>query len=154
MHSLNRIHRDIKGANILLTDAGCVKIADFGVAAKLSNSMVKRRTVIGTPYWMAPEVASVESRPTGYDSKCDIWAVGITAIEYAELQPPLFDMDPLMALQLLGTRNYKPPTLKNRNQWYASYILLLDLSDPCFHKCPVSWGTISLLYRVTKKTIF
>ncbi|BHF71674.1 Mitogen-activated protein kinase kinase kinase kinase 1 [Sparganum proliferum] len=117
MHSLNRIHRDIKGANILLTDAGCVKIADFGVAAKLSSSMVRRCTVIGTPYWMAPEVASVDSRGSGYDSKCDIWAVGITAIEYAELQPPLFDMDPLMALQLLGTRNYKPPTLKNRSQW-------------------------------------
>uniref|UniRef100_A0A183SZ49 Protein kinase domain-containing protein n=1 Tax=Schistocephalus solidus TaxID=70667 RepID=A0A183SZ49_SCHSO len=116
MHSLNRIHRDIKGANILLTDAGCVKIADFGVAAKLSSSMVRRCTVIGTPYWMAPEVASVESRGSGYDSKCDIWAVGITAIEYAELQPPLFDMDPLMALQLLGTRNYKPPTLKNPRQ--------------------------------------
>ncbi|VDK21391.1 unnamed protein product [Taenia asiatica] len=83
------------GANILLTDRGEVKIADFGVAAKLSTSMIKRSTVIGTPYWMAPEVASVENRGTGYDGKCDIWAVGITAIEYAELQPPLFDLDPL-----------------------------------------------------------
>ncbi|KAL5964572.1 Mitogen-activated protein kinase kinase kinase kinase 5, partial [Taenia solium] len=109
------------GANILLTDRGEVKIADFGVAAKLSTSMIKRSTVIGTPYWMAPEVASVENRGTGYDGKCDIWAVGITAIEYAELQPPLFDLDPLTALQCLGTRNYKPPNLKERSKWSGTF---------------------------------
>ncbi|CDS43280.1 mitogen activated protein kinase kinase kinase [Echinococcus multilocularis] len=100
---------------------GEVKIADFGVAAKLSTSMIKRSTVIGTPYWMAPEVASVENRGTGYDGKCDIWAVGITAIEYAELQPPLFDLDPLMALQCLGARNYKPPNLKERSKWSGAF---------------------------------
>ncbi|TPP61670.1 Mitogen-activated protein kinase kinase kinase kinase [Fasciola gigantica] len=117
MHERGRIHRDIKGANILLTDDGRVKVADFGVAAQLNNSIGKRTTLIGTPYWMAPEVASIESRGAGYDAKCDIWGVGITAIEYAELQPPMFDLDPRKALQILGTRNYKPPGLQDRHRW-------------------------------------
>ncbi|KAA3674018.1 uncharacterized protein DEA37_0014451 [Paragonimus westermani] len=117
MHERGRIHRDIKGANILLTDDGRVKVADFGVAAQLNNTVGKRTTLIGTPYWMAPEVASIESRGAGYDGKCDVWGVGITAIEYAELQPPMFDLDPRKALQILGTRNYRPPTLQDRNKW-------------------------------------
>ncbi|CAH8491728.1 unnamed protein product [Heterobilharzia americana] len=117
MHNRGRIHRDIKGANILLTDDGHVKVADFGVAAQLSTSIAKRTTLIGTPYWMAPEVASIESRGSGYDGRCDIWGVGITAIEYAELQPPMFDLDPRKALQILGSRNYKPPSLQDRHKW-------------------------------------
>ncbi|TNN08648.1 Mitogen-activated protein kinase kinase kinase kinase 5 isoform 3 [Schistosoma japonicum] len=117
MHNRGRIHRDIKGANILLTDDGHVKVADFGVAAQLSTSIAKRTTLIGTPYWMAPEVASIECRGSGYDGKCDIWGVGITAIEYAELQPPMFDLDPRKALQILGSRNYKPPSLQDRHKW-------------------------------------
>ncbi|CAL8101881.1 unnamed protein product [Calicophoron daubneyi] len=117
MHDRGRIHRDIKGANILLTDDGRVKIADFGVAAQLNNTIGKRTTLIGTPYWMAPEVASIDSRGAGYDGKCDIWGVGITAIEYAELQPPMFDLDPRKVLQILGRRDYKPPSLQDRYKW-------------------------------------
>ncbi|VDN13514.1 unnamed protein product, partial [Dibothriocephalus latus] len=83
-----------KGANILLCDDGAVKIADFGVAAQITQTIQRRNSFIGTPYWMAPEVAAVD-RKGGYDEKCDIWAVGITAIEYAELQPPMFDLNPL-----------------------------------------------------------
>ncbi|TGZ73678.1 hypothetical protein CRM22_001399 [Opisthorchis felineus] len=117
MHERGRIHRDIKGANILLTDDGRVKVADFGVAAQLNNTIGKRTTLIGTPYWMAPEVASIESRGAGYDGKCDVWGVGITAIEYAELQPPMFDLDPRKALQILGSRNYRSPNLQDRHKW-------------------------------------
>ncbi|KAL5108881.1 Mitogen-activated protein kinase kinase kinase kinase 5 [Taenia crassiceps] len=127
IHTLMECSHPNIGANILLTDRGEVKIADFGVAAKLSTSMIKRSTVIGTPYWMAPEVASVENRGTGYDGKCDIWAVGITAIEYAELQPPLFDLDPLTALQCLGARNYKPPSLKERSKWSGAFRTFVKL---------------------------
>jgi serine/threonine protein kinase len=62
---------------------------------------------------MAPEVAAVE-RKGGYDVKCDIWAVGITAIEMAELQPPMFDLHPMRALFLMSQRSFKPPKLKDR----------------------------------------
>uniref|UniRef100_A0A3P8Y8J5 Mitogen-activated protein kinase kinase kinase kinase 2 n=1 Tax=Esox lucius TaxID=8010 RepID=A0A3P8Y8J5_ESOLU len=75
--------------------------ADFGVAAEISASVAKRKSFIGTPYWMAPEVAAVEKKG-GYNHLCDIWAVGITAIELAELQPPMFDLHPMRALMLMS----------------------------------------------------
>ncbi|KAF8564394.1 hypothetical protein P879_06198, partial [Paragonimus westermani] len=108
------------GANILLTNDGDVKIADFGVAAQITQTIQRRNSFIGTPYWMAPEVAAVE-RKGGYDEKCDIWALGITAMEYAELQPPLFDLHPMRALRILGMRSYKPPTLRNKTGWSSKF---------------------------------
>ena len=65
---------------------------------------------------MAPEVAAVE-RKGGYNQQCDIWAVGITAIEFAELQPPMFDLHPMRALFLMSKSGFKPPTLKDKNKW-------------------------------------
>ena len=85
LHQMGKMHRDVKGANILLTEQGDVKLADFGVSAQITATMSKRKSFIGTPYWMAPEVAAVE-RKGGYNQQCDIWAIGITAIELAELQ--------------------------------------------------------------------
>uniref|UniRef100_A0A670HJW6 Mitogen-activated protein kinase kinase kinase kinase 5 n=1 Tax=Podarcis muralis TaxID=64176 RepID=A0A670HJW6_PODMU len=101
LHKKGKMHRDIKGANILLTDHGDIKLADFGVAAKITATIAKRKSFIGTPYWMAPEVAAVEKNG-GYNQLCDIWAVGITAIELGELQPPMFDLHPMRALFLMS----------------------------------------------------
>ncbi|XP_044128608.1 LOW QUALITY PROTEIN: mitogen-activated protein kinase kinase kinase kinase 5 [Bufo gargarizans] len=116
LHSKGKMHRDIKGANILLTDNGDVKLADFGVAAKITATIAKRKSFIGTPYWMAPEVAAVEKNG-GYNQLCDIWAVGITSIELAELQPPLFDLHPMRALFLMSKSNFQPPKLKEKLKW-------------------------------------
>ncbi|XP_035825113.1 mitogen-activated protein kinase kinase kinase kinase 5 isoform X2 [Aplysia californica] len=116
LHRRGKMHRDIKGANILVTDEGDIKLADFGVSAQITATMCKRKSFIGTPYWMAPEVAAVE-RKGGYNQQCDIWAVGITAIEFAELQPPMFDLHPMRALFLMSKSGFKPPQLKDKNKW-------------------------------------
>uniref|UniRef100_A0A8D3BRK5 non-specific serine/threonine protein kinase n=1 Tax=Scophthalmus maximus TaxID=52904 RepID=A0A8D3BRK5_SCOMX len=108
------------GANILLTDNGYVKLADFGVSAQITATLAKRKSFIGTPYWMAPEVAAVE-RKGGYNQLCDIWAVGITAIELAELQPPMFDLHPMRALFLMTKSNFQPPKLKDKLKWTNNF---------------------------------
>ncbi|XP_017754266.1 PREDICTED: mitogen-activated protein kinase kinase kinase kinase 5 isoform X3 [Eufriesea mexicana] len=120
LHSMGKMHRDIKGANILLTESGDVKLADFGVSAQITATINKRKSFIGTPYWMAPEVAAVE-RKGGYNQLCDIWACGITAIELAELQPPMFDLHPMRALFLMSKSGFKPPTLKHRDMWSPTF---------------------------------
>ncbi|KAM4542717.1 mitogen-activated protein kinase kinase kinase kinase 5 isoform 4-T5 [Odontesthes bonariensis] len=120
LHSKGKMHRDIKGANILLTDNGDVKLADFGVAAKITATIAKRKSFIGTPYWMAPEVAAVEKNG-GYNQLCDIWAVGITSIELAELQPPMFELHPMRALFLMSKSGFQPPKLKDKNKWSTAF---------------------------------
>lgn len=120
LHTMGKMHRDIKGANILLTENGDVKLADFGVSAQITATINKRKSFIGTPYWMAPEVAAVE-RKGGYNQLCDIWATGITAIELAELQPPMFDLHPMRALFLMSKSGFKPPTLKDKEKWSPTF---------------------------------
>ncbi|XP_051887204.1 mitogen-activated protein kinase kinase kinase kinase 5 isoform X1 [Pristis pectinata] len=127
LHSKGKMHRDIKGANILLTDHGDVKLADFGVAAKITATIAKRKSFIGTPYWMAPEVAAVEKNG-GYNQLCDIWAVGITAIELAELQPPMFDLHPMRALFLMSKSGFQPPKLKDKMKWTATFHSFLKIA--------------------------
>ncbi|XP_028293452.1 mitogen-activated protein kinase kinase kinase kinase 5 isoform X4 [Gouania willdenowi] len=127
LHSKGKMHRDIKGANILLTDNGDVKLADFGVAAKITATIAKRKSFIGTPYWMAPEVAAVEKNG-GYNQLCDIWAVGITSIELAELQPPMFDLHPMRALFLMSKSSFQPPKLKDKNKWSPAFHNFVKMS--------------------------
>ncbi|KAI7801085.1 putative mitogen-activated protein kinase kinase kinase kinase 5-like [Triplophysa rosa] len=120
LHEQKKIHRDIKGANILLNDHGEVKLADFGISAQITATFARRMSFIGTPYWMAPEVAAVEIKG-GYNELCDIWSVGITAIELAELQPPLFDVHPLRVLFLMSKSGYQPPKLKDKSKWSSTF---------------------------------
>ncbi|XP_067831161.1 mitogen-activated protein kinase kinase kinase kinase 5-like isoform X2 [Heptranchias perlo] len=120
LHNQGKIHRDIKGANILINDNGDVKLADFGISAQITATFARRMSFIGTPYWMAPEVAAVEFKG-GYNELCDIWAVGITAIELAELQPPMFDVHPLRVLFLMSKSGYQSPKLKDKAKWSSAF---------------------------------
>lgn len=111
LHANRRIHRDIKGSNILLTRDGGVKLADFGVSTELKHSMSRRNTFIGTVLWMAPE-AIQESE---YNDKADLWGLGITVIEMAENGPPRNGMH--LARALFQIPRDDPPTLKHKDQW-------------------------------------
>merc|ERR1719229_739817 len=111
LHKNGIIHRDIKSQNFLLNTQGQCKLADFGVSSQLAQTISRRNTVIGSPYWMAPEVL----KQNNYDQKADIWSMGISIIEMAEGKPPLSDLHPLRAL--LQIPSNPPPKLQNQNEW-------------------------------------
>ncbi|XP_046704521.1 myosin-IIIa-like [Silurus meridionalis] len=99
LHEHKTIHRDVKGNNILLTTQGGIKLVDFGVSAQLTNTRLRRNTSVGTPFWMAPEVIACEQQlDSTYDARCDVWSLGITAIELGDGDPPLSDLHPMRAL--------------------------------------------------------
>ena len=106
LHKVPVIHRDIKAANILVTSTGKVMICDFGVSALLATTSSKRNTLTGTPYWMAPEV--VQSVPA-YDTKADIWSLGIMVYEMIKGTPPHSNLDKFQVMELIP--RVKPPRL-------------------------------------------
>lgn len=123
----NVCHRDIKCGNVLLTNGGHVKLADFGVSAELSNTISRRRTVVGSPFWMAPEVIQEKS----YDGRADVWSLGITAIEMAEGKPPHANLDPLRAIFVIPSR--PAPTLADPDNWSPE---MIEFIRCCLQKEP------------------
>jgi len=115
VHSMGRLHRDIKSNNILLSSKGQVKITDFGFAAQLTEEKQQRNTILGTAYWMAPEVI----KGAEYGPKVDIWSLGILVTEMVQGAPPYLNLPPTKALLYITTRDLPP--VKNTSTWSPEF---------------------------------
>ncbi|XDB64922.1 PREDICTED: STE20-like serine/threonine-protein kinase isoform X2 [Capra hircus] len=142
LHDNKIIHRDLKAGNILFTLDGDIKLADFGVSAKNTRTIQRRDSFIGTPYWMAPEVVMCEtSKDRPYDYKADVWSLGITLIEMAEIEPPHHELNPMRVL--LKIAKSEPPTLAQPSKWSSNF---KDFLKKCLEKNVDSrWTTSQLL---------
>ena len=148
LHKNHKMHRDIKGGNVLVSTTGQIKLADFGITAMLDNTWGRRNTFIGSPYWfvsitslsalfsrMAPEIATEES----YDIEVDVWSTGITCIELAEGKPPYSDLKWQQAIKEITSKD--PPHLANPSQWSPEFN---DFIAQCLIKEPIRRFDISL----------
>ncbi|XP_076658174.1 STKc_myosinIII_N_like and MYSc_Myo21 domain-containing protein ninaC isoform X2 [Halictus rubicundus] len=133
LHENNVMHRDIRASNVLLTREGEVKLVDFGLSRSIQGEMGKRYTCVGSPCWMAPELAvsKENSSSNGYGTRADVWAIGITAIELADGKPPFQDMHPTRALFQI-VRN-PPPNLYRPSNWTQNFN---DFIAECLEKNP------------------
>ena len=136
LHKKEICHRDIKCGNVLLTNDGHVKLADFGVSAELTNTINKRKTVVGSPFWIAPEVI----KESHYDGRADVWSLGITVIEMAEGAPPHSNLNPLRAIFLIPSK--PSPTLADPDIWSPE---MLDFIRCCCKKDPSERSDSALL---------
>ncbi|NXD77958.1 SLK kinase, partial [Halcyon senegalensis] len=142
LHENKIIHRDLKAGNILFTLDGDIKLADFGVSAKNTRTIQRRDSFIGTPYWMAPEVVMCEtSKDRPYDYKADIWSLGITLIEMAQIEPPHHELNPMRVLLKIAKSD--PPTLAQPSKWSSDF---KDFLKKCLEKnVDARWNATQLL---------
>jgi len=138
LHGLGRIHRDIKSDNILINTRGEVKVADFGFCVQLTQEKDMRHSMVGTPYWMAPELV----RGHKYDQKVDVWSLGIMLIEMAESEPPYLKEQPLRALYLIATKGM--PRLKQPSKYSSVF---MDFYGKCLAVDPQNRGSAAELLK-------
>ena len=145
LHSQSRIHRDVKAGNILLTENGTVKLADFGSASMCSPA----NSFVGTPYWMAPEVILAMDEGQ-YDGKVDVWSLGITCIELAERKLPYFNMNAMSALYHIAQND--SPSLSAASEWSDTFRYFVNcclLKNP--NERPTSSAILKVIYFQTNK---
>lgn len=143
LHSMRRIHRDVKAGNILLTENGTVKLADFGSASMICPA----NSFVGTPYWMAPEVILAMDEGQ-YDGKVDVWSLGITCIELAERKPPYFNMNAMSALYHIAQND--SPSLNPNGDWTD---LFRNFVDSCLCKNPYERPSSSQMLAVSQLSV-
>jgi len=131
IHNVHCIHRDIKSDNVLIGENGEIKLADFGLACRLTTNKKKRtETRVGTPYWMSPECILGDN----YDYKTDVWSLGILCIELMQGEPPLADIPPDDALQEVSTNGLTiTKILKNISKWSPA---IMNFINQCFERNP------------------
>ncbi|KAI6218428.1 Protein kinase domain-containing protein [Aphelenchoides besseyi] len=136
LHSSFILHRDLKAGNILLAGDGTVKLADFGVSAKMKDANERRNSFIGSPYWMAPEVMFCETfKDQPYDCLADIWSLGITLIEMAQMDPPNYQISAMRIV--IKVQKSDPPKLDRPAKWtplfnsFLEYCLKKNPSERC-----------------------
>ncbi|XP_076823538.1 mitogen-activated protein kinase kinase kinase 2-like [Clavelina lepadiformis] len=119
IHEYHIVHRDIKGANVLRDSSGNVKLGDFGAAKRLQTIVMSSgQTVVGTPYWMSPEV--IEGR--GYGRRADIWSLACTVVEMLTTRPPWYQFEAMAALFKIVTQPTNPQVPPNVSQTAREFL--------------------------------
>jgi len=129
LHQKGIIHRDIKSDNVMVSQKGRVKLTDFGYGAQLTQEQARRQTVVGTPYWMAPEVIQDDCQ---YNESADIWSTGVMCIEMIDGLPPYMDgVPPLRALYLIVSKGLPPPrNVAYMSEDFKNFLNLCTAVDP------------------------